>query len=155
MFVSVPIAKEAAKSHCAIAVTHHVACVLADCNFLQQQLGLLHVTRLQSKRQHSDPQPSAGREHAGQQKESSCLYPCHQKGWDTWMWKLTFCPRALLLPGALLIHHDCFNFVLIWAAKTCQNKGMEVLYYPVLIYLYRVFTVKDSAHQEHSEKEMT
>lgn len=107
--VGVPIAREAAKSLCAIAVTHHVVCVLADCNFLQQQLGLLHITRLQSKRQHSDPQPSAGREHARQQKESSCLYICHQKGWDTWMWKLTFCPSTFLLPLALLIHRDCFN----------------------------------------------
>lgn len=54
---------------------------VADCHFLQQQLGLLHIVRLQSKRQHSSSQPLTSREYAGQQKESCCLYPCYQKGW--------------------------------------------------------------------------
>ena len=60
---------------------HHVTCFVADCHFLQQQLGLLHITRLQSKRWHSHSQPLASREHAGQQKESSCLHARYQKGW--------------------------------------------------------------------------
>lgn len=59
---------------------HNVTCFVADCHFLQQQLGLLHISRLQSKRQHSSSQPLASREHADQQKESSCLYACYQKG---------------------------------------------------------------------------
>lgn len=54
---------------------------VADSHVLQQQLGLLHILRLHSQRQWTDPQPLAGGEHAGQQKESCCLYLCNTKGY--------------------------------------------------------------------------
>ncbi|CAB1445305.1 unnamed protein product, partial [Pleuronectes platessa] len=54
-----------------------------DRHFLQQQLGLLHIPRLQSENQHSSPQPFASREYVGQQKESSSLYSSDQKAQAT------------------------------------------------------------------------
>lgn len=61
----------------------HVSLFVSDRHLLQQQPGLLHIIRLQSERRRGRPQPSAGREYAGQQEESSCLHPRHQKGGRT------------------------------------------------------------------------